>query len=200
MKEITSVSLAVRESLKGALAKSVVRAGFDGPPRARHELAHRMEIVNRQKPQRQDFAGHEEMPQVRAREAAAARGAAAIRIDRKRVFAIAGLFDDDATEASQRLAVACVSRREHAIEHVDARRDRVEEIAHRTDAHQVTRSFGIDEVRHFFETRVHLLDRFADGKSAEREPVEARIERGQFLGVRFSQIRKHAPCTIPKSA
>ena len=53
---------------------------------------------------------------------------------------MAGVAQIDLAEAGERHAVAPVAGRHHAIEHVDAARDRLHQILGRADAHQIARA------------------------------------------------------------
>ena len=53
-----------------------------------------------------------------------------------------GVVEIDRAEAREHRAVAAVAGRQHAVEHVDAARDRLEQIVRRADAHQIARPVG----------------------------------------------------------
>ena len=63
-------------------------------------------------------------------------------VQRPRIVGMAGVAQIDLAEAGKRHAVAAVTGRHHAIEHVDAARDRFQQILGRADAHQVARAIG----------------------------------------------------------
>ena len=131
------------------------------------------------------------MAQVGARVASAARAAAALGVDGARVVAVARLLDDQRAAPRERLAVARVARRQHAVEHVDARADRDEEIARRADPHEVARPLRVEVRRHLGQGCVHRLDGLADREAAEREAVER--ERAELVGVRAPEVDVRAP-------
>ncbi len=131
------------------------------------------------------------MTQVRPRKAAGATRARARLVQRAEVVFVASLFDDDAAFAQEGLSVASISRREHAVEHVDPRSDADDEIARRPDAHQIARPGFVEAPRDPREHLVHRGDRLSDRESPQREPIEAAPLRGEgaeLLGMRDAQV------------
>ena len=71
-------------------------------------------------------------------------------------------------------ALARVARGHHAVEHVDAAGDALDEVLRAPHAHQVPRLVRGHARRGHLEGGVHRLDGLADAESAHREAVEGR--------------------------
>src|ERR1700735_1935580 len=81
------------------------------------------------------------MTEVSAR-VSLANGAAAILIDRARVFRILRAANQQAALRREEAAVASAARGEHAVHHVDAERDVVGELLGLADSHEIARAAG----------------------------------------------------------
>src|SRR5271154_2947550 len=114
-----------------------------------------------------------------------AHGAVATRVERLPIFGEDGVTDMNVAVVRQCASVASAAGRVHAIEEIDSGVDSGDQVAHRADAHQVTRlSFGEQgrgEARH----AVHFLVRLSHGKSADR--VSGQIERDDFARTAFAR-------------
>ena len=80
--------------------------------------------------------------------------------------------------AGEVVAVARVAGRHHAIEHVDAARDRFDQVLGPAHAHQVARAVVGQLRAGVLEHRVALGLRLADGQAADRIAVEADVAAG----------------------
>ena len=105
--------------------------------------------------------------------------------------------------------MAAGARRQHAVEHVDAARDRFEDVVGRADAHQVARAVGRQLRHHRLEHVEHHRLRLADREPADGVAVEA--DAGERAGARGAQAavvaalhdaeqRPAAGCGPPKAA
>src|SRR5205809_46359 len=99
----------------------------------------KVQVMQRVKGRRVDFAGLKKMPQVRAR-TSPARITIARRIGRPIVLRIARILDIDGALAGEQLPVPGVPRGEHAVEEIDPPRHRLHKILRRARAHQITRA------------------------------------------------------------
>ncbi len=104
------------------------------------------------------------------------------------IFAPPRVLDDDAAAARKGLTVASIASREDAIEHVDAEADGKDEVTRCANAHQVSRSLGVEQWCRLAQRLVHLVDGLADGKASQRQTIER--HRAKFLGVVPAQIRE----------
>ena len=94
--------------------------------------------------------------------------------------------------------MAAGARRQHAVEHVDAARDRLDHVVGLAHAHQVARPVG-GQRRHVVAIIVeHHLLRLADRQAADGVAVEA--DRDERLGRLDAQPAWSPPCTMPNSA
>ena len=89
----------------------------------------------------------------------------------------------DRTEPRKRHAVTAVPGRHHAIEHVDAARDRLQDVLGRADTHQIARPVRRQERRHLLDHRQHHRLRLADRKAADGVAVKAGIDHAARAGV-----------------
>src|SRR5207245_1704361 len=134
------------------------------------------QVVEREQSMREELAGHEEVPEVGAREAAA-RVALAIGVERGAVARVPSLFERDGAVDREGLAVARVARREHAVEYVDAARDRLDEVFGLADSHEVARPLRGHEARDQLGQIVHRRLWLADRHPAALVAVEAELHR-----------------------
>src|SRR5437660_4559697 len=90
----------------------------DSLPDASHGVKEEREVVVRQQHRREHLARHEQVAQVRAR-MPPADGAGARLVERAGVRGPARVLDVQFAARGERLAVAPVARRHHAVEHVN---------------------------------------------------------------------------------
>ena len=95
-------------------------------------------------------------------------GAAARHIDGPLVGLVARVADLQVAEAREQMAVACVARRHHAVEHVDAGGHTFDQVFRRAHAHQVTRLVGRQAVRRVRHDALHLGLGLAHADTADR--------------------------------
>ena len=110
-----------------------------------------------------------------------------MRIDRIAIADKARVFDADLAEARKKRAVAGISRRHHAVEHIHAASDIFDEILGRTDPHQISRARRIDVWHHGLYGFVHQLVFLAHAKPSDRKPVKAHL--AQRFGAKFARLR-----------
>jgi hypothetical protein len=119
-------------------------------------------VVEREQPMRQQLAGHEEVAQVRAREAAA-RVAAALGVERRLIARVPCLLERERAVGREGLAVARVPGGQDAVEHVHAARHRVDEILRLPDSHEIAglirREQAGDELGEIVHRGLRLADR-----------------------------------------
>ena len=101
------------------------------------------------------------------------RRAAALHIERPRILGVAGVLDVDRPEACERQTVTAITGGHHAIEHIDAARDGLQDVVRGADAHEITRLLDGQSRRRFGDDLEHDLLGFANGESAERVALEA---------------------------
>ena len=118
-----------------------------------------------------------EMVKVRPREIAAGV-ATAVRVERAGVFAMLRVADLDVAPAREQPAVACVARGHHAVEHVDAFGDCIDDVFRRADAHQVARLLRRKAWRDVRDHSLHVGLRLTDREPADRVAVEADLLQG----------------------
>src|SRR5579883_1006982 len=92
--------------------------------------------MERRKRGEKDFAGLEEVTEVRAGVRSAGIALAG-RIEGVGIFAITGLLDDDAAGRSKQVAIAGVARWQYAVHHIDAARDVLRKLFGHANAHDV---------------------------------------------------------------
>ena len=95
--------------------------------------------------------------------------------------------------------MAAVARRHHAVEHVDAARDRFEDVVGRADAHQIARPVGRQLRRRLLDHRQHHVLRLADRKAADGVALEIRCRPARARSRRAAR-GSSPPCTMPNSA
>src|SRR6187402_486895 len=103
-----------------------------------HRVKVKGQIMQRVKGARHRLARHVDVAEVRAA-VVRAGVAAAPRIGRRGVVSITGIADIEPALAGEQLTVARISRRHHAVEHVDAPRHAFDQVLRRSGAHQVPR-------------------------------------------------------------
>src|SRR5690625_1556336 len=162
----------------------------DGVPQPRHQLLIIMQIMPGQQHRGDDLAGAEDMMQIGAAIAPAAR-TGAILVQRARIVAMAGIPDIDGPPPREGLPRAAASRRQHAVEHVDAATDSADNIVRLADPHKIARPLLRQLARRIVEHPEHGLLPLANGKSADRIAVET--DSGQRLGALGPEVVKKAP-------
>src|SRR5262249_43475335 len=88
--------------------------------------------------------------------------------------------------AGEVLAVAPVASRHDAIEHIDSKRDRLNDVFRRAHAHQVTRPLPRHERGDLGDDVEHRALFFADGKPADAVAVESQLD--QSLEAALAQV------------
>ena len=127
--------------------------------------------------------------QIGAREAGAG-GAGAALVDRPLVGLVARIAQAQVTEAGEQMAVARVAGGHHAIEHVDAGGDTVEQVLGCSDAHQVARLVRGHLRRDMLQHAQHLGLRLADAQAADR--IAGQFERSEPSERLIAQMLVHA--------
>ena len=131
-----------------------------------------MQVVDRIEARAEDFVGSLQMMQVGSAEIAAGVAVATL-IERARIGAVAGVSYLDVAVTRVQPAVARIARRQHAVEHVDAVADRLDDVFRRADAHQVARLVVRQPRRDMGFDAAHCLLRLADRQTADRIADEA---------------------------
>ena len=130
--------------------------------------------MQRQQPHAENLLGRHQVPQVRARKVAASITVAP-GIERTAVRLEARRFDVDLPfPLDPNRAVAAVARGRHAVEHVDAARDRLDQVVGIAYTHQVARvrgrQLGLQHLEHLVHARLGLAHR----QPADRDAVPVR--------------------------
>src|SRR5262245_19688405 len=120
---------------------------------------------------------------------AAARVAAAFRIERAIVLCILGVSDVDSPLTCEELAIPGVAGRQHAIEEVDPTANALHEVFRSSDAHQVTGPIDWQPVCGVGDELIHSLARLADAQATQRVALEP--ETDGRVGALVSKILKH---------
>src|SRR2546423_10109961 len=118
------------------------------------------------------------MTQVGARVSAADRARASV-VEGPGVGRPARVLDVQLSARGERLPVATVARRHHAVEHVNAARDALYQVFRRADAHQVARRVRRHLWRDPFDHLVHHFLLFAHAQSPDGVAVEAYFDRSR---------------------
>src|SRR4029450_174984 len=150
----------------------IERTAFDGAPEAAHDVLVVLQIVPRQKHRRENLLGAKQMMQIGAA-VMAAGGTRALLVDRPVIVAMAGVAQIELTAARKSLRRAAATRRQHAVEHVDAAFHGADDISRPSHAHQVARPVGGQHGRCHIKDTEHGLLAFADGQPAHGIAVEA---------------------------
>ena len=137
-----------------------------------------MQVVHAGQHRRQHLAAAIEVMKIGAREARTGHAGAG-RIERRVVFLVAGISNAQVAETCEEMAVAGVSRRHDAVEHVDAGADAVDQVFRRADAHQVARLVGRQAVRRVRDDALHLGLRLADADTTDRIAGQAELGQGR---------------------
>ena len=85
----------------------------------------------------------------------------------------------DLAEPGERHAVTAIAGRHHAIEHVDAARDRFQHVIGRADAHQIARPILRQDRRDLLDHRQHHRLRLADREAADGITVKADVDQAR---------------------
>ena len=118
----------------------------------------------------------DEMAKIRARERAAGVAVAAV-FERRQLGGEAGVAQVQPRAAAQeRRARARQARGQHAVEHVDAAADDVDDAHRVADAHEVAQAVGGQQVVHELHRGEHLVAALADAEAADGVGVEADVD------------------------
>src|SRR5438067_7132463 len=143
-----------------------------------------------QEAQPQELVLVDEVAQVRAREALAGRARTAF-VQRARIAGETGVPEVEASLPRERRARAGGARREHAVEHVDAPLDHLEDALGVANAHEVARLAGREERSGPGDSLEHQPPILADRQAAEGVAVE--VELGDLLDRAPPQLRIGRP-------
>ena len=116
------------------------------------------------------------MPEISACVAPANRARARL-VKRAIILRPLGVFDVQLASGRKRLARASIARRQNAVKHVDAPRDRFHEIFRRADAHQVSWKVSRQSRRDLVYYFKHYRLLFTDAQSADGVAVETDLDR-----------------------
>src|SRR5439155_15739913 len=130
-----------------------------------------------------------QMAQIGAR-MVPARVTAAALVERPIVFRVAGVLDVETPLAREKLAVAGVPRGQHAVEHVDAACDALDEIPGRAGAHQIPRPILRQSPSRVAHDGIHHVDGLANAEAANRIPLE--VNRNGRVGTLVPQALENA--------
>ena len=136
-----------------------------------------------------DLARFIEVAQVSPAEGATGVAAAAF-LHRARVFGILGVAQVDAPLGREERAVARDARGQHAVEHIYAAIDRLDDVLGRADAHQVARLIGGQRRAGFVQRGVHL--RFGLAHSQAADGVAGEVKGREEVGAGLAQIGEDA--------
>src|SRR3989442_5295966 len=156
--------------------EGVERAADDRLAHRRHEAEVEAHVVQREQPVREQLLRHEEMAEIRAREGAT-RVTVTDGVERAALTDPLRLFDRHRSARRERLSVARIARRQHAVEHVDAARDRLHEVLRLANTHEIPRAVGGQRGRHARGELEHRRLGLADGEAADGVAVEAEGHR-----------------------
>src|SRR5690606_20873612 len=112
------------------------------------------------------------------------------RIERTEVAGEFGIAYDQSALTGHHGAVARDSRRQYAVEHIDAADTAFDERIGRSDAHQITRLIAWQQMNRLFEHLVHHMLRLAYAQSTHSIP--RKIKGSQIPRALLPQIRVHA--------
>src|SRR5213079_122396 len=169
-----------------SVRSGVAASPFSGPPRESSgadrgahlpgEPYQEPHVVQRQQPKSQQLFGHEQVPQVAARERGA-RLAIARRVERPRVVAVLGVADVHRAVGRERRTVAPVARGRDAVEQVEAALHCRDEVLGEPHAHKITRPGGgqpgLEALEHLVHHGLRLSYRQpADGEAGPRTEIQ----------------------------
>src|SRR3954469_3091837 len=166
-------------------APALERAALDRPARVAHEVYEEAQIMQAQEPDAEDLLLVHEMADVGAAELPAG-GAAAMLVERAGVALEPGVPEIEPPLPRQRASRPSRARRQHAVEHVDAFRDDLDDAFGITDPHEVARLAGRQAAGSVARRLEHRGAVFADGEPADRVAVE--VERDELLARAPSEL------------
>src|SRR5213595_1732715 len=134
-----------------------------------------------------EFSRCKQVTNVGAR-VASANGTRAPRINGALILRVARVLDQDAPFASIEASVARSARGEHAIHHVDAKRDIIGDLLRAAHPHQVARTILGQQYSDFSSHFASRFMWFADRQAANRVPRKLEFEK--LTGARAPQICK----------
>ena len=156
-------SRSARKAAKDAVA--------DRRPGAVHQPRQVGDVVQAHQAVGQDLARLEEVAQVRARESRAGC-ARALGVDRAELVPSGGVAQREASVRRQRAPVARQPGRHHAVEHVDAERDRGEELGVGPEPHEIAGAVGGELGHARLGHREHRVDGLPHREATDRHAVE----------------------------
>src|SRR5689334_8855596 len=156
-------------------------ACFNRAAQTVHQLLVVVEVVQRVQPCAEDLIHALEMVQVGAREVAAGV-ARAFLVERFDLVAVTRVPQLDDAVAGIDPAIARVPGRQHAVEHVDARRHRHYQVVRRADSHEIARTVRRQLRRGVLKYPRHLALGLAHRQPADRVAVETDLSQA---GERF---------------
>src|SRR5688572_26300449 len=113
-------------------------------------------------------------------------------VERLRIIGMNGIAHVEPAETRERLPVPARSRRHHAVHHVDAARDRLENIVRRADAHEISglvgRKCGGGEVEGAQHALLPLPNRQPTDGIAVETDVDETSRRLQAEGFRYTAL------------
>ena len=135
----------------------------------------------RQQHRPQRLARPDKVMQVGAR-ITARRWPRALFVERPWIVSMSGVAQIDLAEPRIRHPVTAVARRHHAIEHVDAARDGLQNIFGRADTHQIPWTPLGQDRDDLIDRRKHHRLRFADREAPDRVAVKADLDQASRAG------------------
>jgi hypothetical protein len=170
------------ERLEPRPRERAVATRLDRRARLAHEVEVVLQVVDGEEPWPERLAALEQVVEVATREGAAG-GAAAVRVERRVGELVLAAGEPDAARGREGGALPCHGGRQHAVEHVHALADGVEEVGRGPDAHEVAGAVPRQELRRMSHHVGALGPGVPHGEAADREAVEAVIdEEARRLG------------------
>src|ERR1043166_6851291 len=115
------------------------------------------------------------MPQIRTRVSPTHRTVTRL-VERSLIFRPLRVLDVQLATRGERLTGPPVARRQNAIKHIDAARDRFDQIFGRADAHQITRRLVRHPRRNLVDYFKHHRLLFTDAQPANRITVKTDLD------------------------
>src|ERR671915_267555 len=159
---------------------------LDRSPRSGRQVEQETNVVLGQKYQAQELLLVDQMPQICPAEAPTG-GARTLLVERRGVAREAGVAEVEAALPRQRRAGAPEPRRQHAVEHVDAAGDDLENAYRVADSHEVARPLARQERRRPRDRVEHHSAVLPHAQAAEGEAVER--ESGEILDGAAAKVR-----------
>src|SRR5437588_6245611 len=156
-------------------AKLVERAFVDPVARLAHQIEIKMQIVQRDQAQPENFLGFNQMADVTATEFTAT-GAVAIVFDRPLIPRKLRVFQIERAGRSERGAISRESRWQYTIEHIHPARYHFQQLRWGAEPHSVTRLVTWQKRLTRFDRANHLFLRLADADAADGIAVEIKVD------------------------